>query len=86
MNKQIIILIIIGSGLAVFCQMQDIYISYLTEHFIDKKLPCLLETGDCDGFGKQIKRKDHIQFFYFYFYINYFCLHINLHLNLHLNI
>ncbi|GAB1862753.1 CSP5 protein [Camponotus japonicus] len=56
MNKQIIILIIIGSGLAVFCQAQDIS-SYLTDkRFIDKELHCLLETGDCDGFGKQIKR------------------------------
>lgn len=64
MNKQIIILIIIGSGLAVFCQAQDIS-SYLTDkRFIDKELHCLLETGDCDGFGKQIKRKDHIQFFF----------------------
>ncbi|XP_011258405.1 ejaculatory bulb-specific protein 3-like [Camponotus floridanus] len=56
MNKQIIILIIIGSGLAVFCRVQDIS-SYLTDkRFIDKELHCLLETGDCDGLGKQIKR------------------------------
>lgn len=62
MNKQIIILIIIGSGLAVFCQ--DIS-SYLTDkRFIDRELHCLLKTGVCDRFGIQIKRKDHIQIFF----------------------
>ncbi|XP_029668308.1 ejaculatory bulb-specific protein 3-like [Formica exsecta] len=56
MNNQIIIIILISSGLFAFCRAQDIS-AYLTDkRFIDKELHCLLETGECDGFGNQIKR------------------------------
>ncbi|KAL6420999.1 hypothetical protein ACFW04_013555 [Cataglyphis niger] len=53
MNTQIIIIILISSGFVAFCRAQDI--SYLADKFIDKELHCLLETGECDGLGKQIK-------------------------------
>lgn len=68
MNTRIIIIILISSGLVAFCRAQDIS-SYLTDkRFIDKELHCLLETGECDGFGKQVKRKNHILLFLFLYY------------------
>ncbi|CAL1687533.1 unnamed protein product [Lasius platythorax] len=56
MNARIIIIILVSSGLVAFCRAQD-FSAYLNDkRFIDKELQCLLQTGECDGFGKQIKR------------------------------
>lgn len=55
MNNRISI-IIISLGLVTFCRAQDISAYLANKRFIDKELYCLLKTGDCDGFGEQIKR------------------------------
>ncbi|XP_029158327.1 ejaculatory bulb-specific protein 3 [Nylanderia fulva] len=55
MNNRIIIIILVSSGLVAFCQTQDLSAYLSDKHLIEKELRCLLQTAECDGFGKQLK-------------------------------